>query len=408
MKPIVRGRFSHSLQDDLSMLLKSSFSNLENSKQITEIEVAVANKIGRSNCVVFPLARTALYFVLKSMDFKPGDRILMPAITIKPILDVVLSLGLVPIFVDSDIDTACFEIESLEENISKFAPQACLVTYLFGVMPDIERIIALLRANDIFIIEDFSQAFNASFNGKKAGSFGDVSIYSASAVKTFDTYGGGFAFTDNSKLNTDLRHFQSTLKRPSRIALINKILNYFAKNLVTNKYVFASGIFQVLHFLTSKGSEKFDRFVGRRSVSPINELPTAWFYSYTSVQAKKGLELLSNVEANDRSRVSFAKDVVANVTNLHFISGQAEVNSIFWQLIVIPKDPKKLRKFLYSRGIDSAYTSLIEISNLPQYGIEAPTPNANRIHKNAVYIPCYANLNSDERSHIIETLQSYA
>ncbi len=407
MKPIVRGKFSHSLKDDFSMLLKSSFSNLENSKQIEEIEIVLANKIGRSNCVVFPFARTALYFVLKSMEFKPGDRILMPAITIKPILDVVLSLGLVPIFVDSDIDSACFEVKSLEEKISKFEPQACLLTYLFGVMPDIDRIVALLRASNVFIIEDFSQAFNASFNGKKAGSFGDVSIYSASAVKTFDTYGGGFAFTDNSKLNTDLRHFQSTLKSPSRIAFINKILNYLAKNLITNKYIFACGIFQVLQFLSSRGNKKFDRFVGRRSVSPINELPSAWFNSYTSVQAKKGLQLLGSVEANDVSRVSFAKDVVSNVTNLRFISGQVEANSIFWQLIAIPKDPEKLRKFLYSRRIDSAYTSLIEISNLPLYGIEAPTPNADRIHKNAVYIPCYANLNSDERSHIIKTLQGY-
>jgi dTDP-4-amino-4,6-dideoxygalactose transaminase len=407
MQPIVRGRFSHTLQDDLSLLLKSSFSNLENSRQIKELEMVLANKIGRSNCVVFPFARTALYFVLKSMGFKPGDKILMPAITIKSILDVVLSLGLVPIFVDSDINTACFELESLEENISKFAPRVCLVTYLFGVMPDIERIITLLRANKIFIIEDFSQAFNASSNGKKAGSFGDVSIYSASAIKTFDTYGGGFAFTDNLKLNIDLRHFQSTLKKPSRIALMKKISNYFVKNLITNKYIFASGVFQILRFFTSKGSEKFDRFVGRRSVEPINELPMEWFYSYTSVQAKKGLQLLGNVEANDVSRVSFAKDVISTVTNLHFISGQVGANSIFWQLIAIPRDPQKLRKFLYSRGIDSAYTSLIEISKLPQYGIDAPTPNADRIHKNAVYIPCYAHLNSDERSHIIDALKKY-
>jgi dTDP-4-amino-4,6-dideoxygalactose transaminase len=184
-------------------------------------------------------------------------------------------------------------------------------------------------------------------------------------------------------------------------------MNYFVKNLITSKYIFASGIFQILHFLTSKGSKKFDRFVGRRSLDPIKELPTAWFYSYTSVQAKKGLQLLGSVEANDISRVSFAKDVVSNVTNLHFISGQVEAKSIFWQLIAIPKEPQKLREFLYSRGIDSAYTSLIELSKLPKYGIDAPTPNADRIHKNAVYIPCYANLNSDERSHIIETLKSY-
>jgi dTDP-4-amino-4,6-dideoxygalactose transaminase len=188
---------------------------------------------------------------------------------------------------------------------------------------------------------------------------------------------------------------------------MKKILNYFVKNLITNKYIFASGVFQILRFLTSKGSEKFDRFVGRRSVGPINELPMEWFYSYTSVQAKKGLQLLGTVEANDVSRVSFAKDVISTVTNLHFISGQVEANSIFWQLIAIPRDPQKLRKFLYSRGIDSAYTSLIEISKLPQYGIDAPTPNADRIHKNAVYIPCYAHLNSDERSHIIDTLKKY-
>jgi perosamine synthetase len=398
---------SHTLQDDIAMLFKCMFLNIGDSKQIRNLEITLANRIGQSHCIVFPYARTAIYYTLKSAGLKPGDRILMPSITIKAILDVVLDLELNPVFIDSDLDTACFSIDSLKEKIKEFKPKACLLTYLFGIMPEIENIISELKSKNILIIEDFSQAFNASYNGKQAGSFGDVSIYSASAVKTFDTYGGGFAFTSDQKLGRILRNYQSTLAPPTRRALIGKVINSLIKNLVTNKFVFSFGIFHILKMLNRKKIVKFDRFVGIRTTSPIDRLPAEWFNSFTSAQANMGLKLLKRVNSNDLLRINYAQDLISKVTNVRIISGSKSSKSIFWQLIALPNEPQKFREFLYLNGIDSAHTSLIEISQLPKYGIKSITPNADYLHKHAVYLPCYSSLNLGERSHIIDTLNAY-
>lgn len=404
MLPIVRGKMSHTLRDDILMLFRSAFFNLNDVKQIRNFENTLAKRINQSECIVFPYARTAIYFTLKSAELKPGDCILMPSITIKAILDVVIDLGLKPVFVDSDLNTACLDISSLKQRILEHKPKACLLTYLFGVMPEMEHIIHELRANDIFIIEDFSQAFNASYKGQKAGTFGNVSIYSASSVKTFDTYGGGLAFTSDLKLGRSLRNHQATLVPPSRRVLISKVISSLIKNLITNRVVFSFGLFHILKILNKKQNNKFDRFVGIRTTSPINSLPSEWFYSYSSTQAKIGIKLLQRVDASDLSRINYALDLISKVTNVEIVSGSKSSNSIFWQLIALPTKPQSFREFLYTNGIDSAQTSLIEISQLPEYGIKSDTPKADYLHKHAVYLPCYAGLKQRERNHIINTL----
>ena len=398
---------SHTLRDDICVLFNSIFFNINKLKHIRDFESILAKRICQSECIVFPYARTAIYFTLKSAGLKSGDRILMPSITIKSILDVVLDLELKPVFVDSDLDTACMSIDSLRKSIREDKPKACLLTYLFGIMPEMEHIIYELKSNNIFIVEDFSQAFNASYQGQKAGSFGDVSIYSASSVKTFDTYGGGLAFTSNLNLSRSLKNYQATLMPPSRRLLISKVINSLIKNLVTSRFVFSFGLFQMLKTLNKKQNKKFDRFVGTRATNPINSLPREWFYSYSSTQARIGLKLLQRVDINDLSRINYAQDVLTKVTGIKLISGSKNSNSIFWQLIALPEDPQNFRKFLYTNGIDSAQTSLIEISQLAKYGIKSDTPKADYLHKHAVYLPCYSKLKQHERQHIIKTLNSY-
>jgi len=407
MLPIVRGKMSHSFRDDFVALFKCFFVKLDDKVKIKEFEAIMASKIGHTECIAFSYARSAFYFILKSLDLKPGDYILMPPIHIKAFLDVVLELKLKPLFVDSDLNTASFDLDSLRNNITKYKPKACLLTYLFGLMPSMDNIMFELKKNKIFIIEDFSQSLNAHSQGRKAGTFGDVSIYSSSAVKTLDTYGGGLAFTSNPIYINSLRRYQLSVEPIPRIVLIKKVLISFVKNIVTSRFVYSIGIFQILKFLNSRGNEKFDRFVGFRPKSPITKLPKDWFYSYTSVQAAAGLKYLSKVEERDISRTNYARDLIMKISNIKLLSGDFESSSVYWQLIALPESPKKFRKHLYLNKIDSAFTSLIEISQLPEYKIKSFTPNADYLYKNGVYLPCYAGIKTYERNHVIKTILSF-
>ena len=89
---IPRGIIYHRVMQDLSWLAKSLFVDLNKSPQIAEFEDEFATNMGRKHCIAFPSARIALYYSLKSLKLSEGSEIIMPPITIKGILDVVIDL----------------------------------------------------------------------------------------------------------------------------------------------------------------------------------------------------------------------------------------------------------------------------------------------------------------------------
>ena len=208
---IPRGIIYHTLRQDFWAFFSSMFSVLDDEKIVNELEKKFADYVGGEYGVAFPYARIAIYFSLKSKCFAPGTEIIMPPITIKAILDVVLVLGMKPIFVDIDPNTLCFDTKQLQKSITPNT-KAIIITYLYGMVPNLNLMLDVCRQNNLFVIEDFSQCLNGEYKNKKVGSFGDVGVYSSSSIKPFDTYGGGLLVTNNADLYKELREYQSTLR----------------------------------------------------------------------------------------------------------------------------------------------------------------------------------------------------
>ena len=119
MLRIVRGRIYHNILDEINDLLAVFFTQLDNQKKIKLFKKALSKKVGTKYGKVMPLARYALYEVLKYKNFPKDSEIIMPPITIKPMVDIVLMLGLKPIFVDIEIKTYCFNEQKLKRAINK-------------------------------------------------------------------------------------------------------------------------------------------------------------------------------------------------------------------------------------------------------------------------------------------------
>ena len=116
---------------------------------------------------------------------------ILPPISIKGMLEVVVSLGLTPRFVDYSPSNSTFCPNSLKRAINE-KTKACLVTPLFGGVSDLNNISKILKEEEIFSILDFSQCLNGKINGEPITNMFDVAIYSSSSLKTLDTFGGGF------------------------------------------------------------------------------------------------------------------------------------------------------------------------------------------------------------------------
>ena len=77
------------------------------------------------------------------------------------------------------------------------------------------------------MLEDFSQCLDGMYNGLKVGRFGDIGIYSASSIKTLDTFGGGLLVCDKEQTHQNMRLEQGKLGKSKRLLLIKKIVIHF-------------------------------------------------------------------------------------------------------------------------------------------------------------------------------------
>ena len=400
---IPRGIVYHRLITDILSLIKSCFTKINNTEQINKFERQFADYLHCDHCIAFPFARTAIYSALKAQNLAASSQIIMPPITIKAILDVILELKLQPVFVDIDPDTLCFDVTQLEAAITDNT-QAILITYLFGMVPDMQKLIDLCRQKKLFIIEDFSQCLNGKYNNQPVGSFGDLGIYSASSIKTLDTYGGGLAVTNNSKIASQLRSSQAALAPPSRKLLISKITTDLVRNFATQRFIFHLFTFNLIRIISCIKPGSAIKHTGDREKKMLTSLPQEWFTAYTSLQANIGMELLTKVATMDTARVANVANIKNQSNKISFPKGVANTNNVYWQLAAYFEQPLRVQKYLHQHKIDSSTTSLEKISSLAAYPIQATTPNADRLYNNGLFIPAYHSLQKSDIEHIILVL----
>jgi perosamine synthetase len=400
--PIVRGRFSHSLRNDIAALSYPLSLNQE-SDFVASYESQMKHFVGTDHCASFGFARTAFWTLLKALELPQESKVILPSITIKAMLDIVLHQGHIPIFVDTDPLTGSVDLDSLKKLVRE-EPKVILLTYLFGVVPNMTEIMSVLKDSSAYIVEDFSQCLNGEFDGKKIGTFGHASILSTSAVKTLDTYGGGLLFTNDSKLFEKVINIRHQFKDLSILGYLSKVILSFTKNLLTSRLLFPF-LFLLIWISAKRNSGFLLRFVGARSKEPISTLPQKWFIKFSPWQARAGLSYLTRVKRNDEKRIAIAKEYGEN---FDFVgsAGIESSKSVYWQCVITNSDPQDLRLKLSRLGIDSAQTSLVLLSELPAYGwnFSDQNPGAKMLHENGVYIPLYHQLKQSEVSRIVHAL----
>jgi perosamine synthetase len=402
---IPRGRISHPITAEVKDLIHSTFFPLKCDPLIRDYEEAVGTYLQTAPPMLFPFARTGFFAILELLRLPAGSKVLMPTITIKPLLDVALHFNLIPILVDLDVKTGCWEPKSLEIAL-KQKPKVALLTYLFGVVPNLEEILPRLFEENITVIEDFSQAFGARFNGVPLGTLGDFGICSTSSTKTFDTYGGALVFFRTESHRDSLLKSRNRLMKAKRSTLIKKILKNLMRNVGTNKLVFGLITFPLILAVNSRSKQKVGKFTGDRSLSPLSELPGEWFEGVCAFQAKVGIRELSLQIDKDRKRILIANRYSQELRTLG-PRGDIKGHSVYWQYISVENQPISFRDFLNSKFVDCATTSLVKLSELSNYGLAQKLSGSDAIYSSGVYLPCYHQLSYREQTRVIRAVRTF-
>ncbi len=105
----------------------------------------------------------------------------------------------VPRFADIDPDTYNMDPASLEANITEHT-KAVIVTHLWGQMAEMDKIRDICKKHNVFLIEDCAHTVGAYWNGKHAGSYGDLGVFSFQEYKQLSTGDGAMTVSNNKEL----------------------------------------------------------------------------------------------------------------------------------------------------------------------------------------------------------------
>lgn len=152
----------------------------------------------------------ALQIAMMALGLKPGDEVITASFTYVATAEVIGLLGLTPVLVDVYPDTFDIDVEAVEKAITP-KTKAIVPVHLFGQCADMERIMALAKKHQLYVIEDVAQAIGADYtfsNGAKAkaGTIGTIGCTSFFPSKNLGCYGdGGAMYTNDDELAKKLK-----------------------------------------------------------------------------------------------------------------------------------------------------------------------------------------------------------
>lgn len=178
---LTTGRFNREFEKSLAKFLGAQFALTCNSGSSANL-----------------IALTSLTsHLLKDRALKAGDEVITCATGFPTTINPILINGLTPVFLDVDIPSYNMDISKLEEAIT-CKTKAIMIAHTLGNPFDLEKITAIAKKHNLFLIEDTCDALGGEYNGKKVGTFGDIGTLSFYPAHHITMGEGGAVFTNQS------------------------------------------------------------------------------------------------------------------------------------------------------------------------------------------------------------------
>lgn len=157
----------------------------------------------------------AIHLALKALNIGEGDEVIIPDLTFAATINAVLHANATPVIVDVKEDDWTIDPEEIKKAITT-KTKAIIPVHVYGQPCDMDEIMEIAKAHNLFVVEDCAEAHGAEFKGKKVGSFGDISTFSFFANKIITTGEGGMCVTNNSELDQRMRMLRDHGMNPQR------------------------------------------------------------------------------------------------------------------------------------------------------------------------------------------------
>lgn len=195
---------------------------------VTRFEEEIAEYTGVNSAVAVSNGTSALHIALVLAGVKPGDEVIIPALSFVATANAVSHAGAHPFFVDSDPENFGLSVpavravlETLKNEKGQFVNpssgrtvSAIVPMHTLGHPMDIRGMVELADEFGIPVVEDAAESLGSFVGEQHTGSFGKLGILSFNGNKTITTGGGGMILTNDEELGIRAKHLTTTAKLP--------------------------------------------------------------------------------------------------------------------------------------------------------------------------------------------------
>jgi perosamine synthetase len=333
-------------------------------RYIGRFERAFAEFTGVDHAVSLPHCTAGIHLALAALGIGPGDEIIVPESTWIASVAPVSYVGATPVLVDVAPDSWCLTAKTVERAITP-RTKAVIAVDLYGSMPDFRSLRLVTAPAGIPIIEDAAEAVGSTYEGKPAGSLGDVGVFSFHGSKTLTTGEGGMLVT-------------------GRKDIYDRVL-----------------------VLRDHGRQPGDRFFQNTEV--------AFKYKMAPVQAALGLAQLERVaELVGKKRQIFAwyEARLRDVPGVALNAESPSVRNSYWMVTAVLDTSISLTTLGLMRALDAAaidsrpfFSPLSSLRPFAGKGSQTTSPVAYSLARCAVNLPSALTLEEADVDYVCRTLR---
>lgn len=194
---------------------------------VDRFEQQLAAYTGVKRAVACVNGTAALHMCLLLAGVKPGDEVLVPALTFVATANAVSYCGAVPHFIDSEPTTLGMDPSKLSAYLDETADirnnvcvnkitsrpiRAIVPMHTFGHPADMDGLGAIARRFGITMIEDAAESLGSFYKGKHTGNYSFAAALSFNGNKVITTGGGGAVLTNDEELGKIAKHLTTTAR----------------------------------------------------------------------------------------------------------------------------------------------------------------------------------------------------
>ena len=173
--------------------------NLSLGPKLPEFEDAFAQYLGLKRAVAVNSGTSGLFLCMPALGIGHGDEVITTPFTFIASATPVMMAGARPVFVDIDPVSLNIDAAKIESKITG-RTKAILPVEVFGNPAGMDKVCEIAQKHNLMVIEDSCEALGSTLNGKKAGTFGTMSVFGFYPNKQITTGEGGIILTDDDDL----------------------------------------------------------------------------------------------------------------------------------------------------------------------------------------------------------------